>query len=116
MLLLSTIDPRRKPRVLGPQVASSGGRQEREIAGPVSWIRQAPYAMQVVLLAVSYWVVAKLSLAFAIPPGYATAVWPPSGVALVAILLFGNRIWPGIWLGAALVNFTVDYSSHARCR
>src|SRR5205823_382165 len=46
----------------------------------------------------------------AIPPGYATSVWPPSGIALAAILLFGRRIWPGIWIGAALVNLTVQSS------
>ena len=44
----------------------------------------------------------------AIPPGYATTVWPPSGIALAAVLLFGPRIWPGIWLGAALTNLTIQ--------
>ncbi len=63
-----------------------------------------------VLLAAIYFVAAKLALLAAIPPGYATAVWPPSGIALAALLLVGNRIWPGIWLGAALVNITVQSS------
>lgn len=35
-----------------------------------------------------------------------TAVWPPAGITLAAFLLFGNRVWPGIWLGAFLVNLT----------
>jgi signal transduction histidine kinase len=63
-----------------------------------------------VLLAAVYFVAAKLSLPLAIPPGYATAVWPPSGIALAAILLLGARVWPGVWLGAALVNTTVESS------
>ncbi len=63
-----------------------------------------------VLLAAIYFVAAKLALLAAIPPGYATAVWPPSGIALAALLLVGNRIWPGIWLGAVLVNSTVQSS------
>jgi diguanylate cyclase (GGDEF)-like protein len=63
-----------------------------------------------VLLAAIYFVAAKLALLAAIPPGYATAVWPPSGIALAAVLLVGNRVWPGIWLGAALVNNTVQSS------
>jgi diguanylate cyclase (GGDEF)-like protein len=46
----------------------------------------------------------------AIPPGYATAVWPPSGIALAAALLLGRRIWPGIWLGAAVANLAVESS------
>ena len=68
------------------------------------------YFGQVGVLAVAYFTAAKLSLFFAIPPGYATAVWPPSGIALAAVLVLGIRVWPGIWVGAALVNFTVDAS------
>ncbi|MEP6997655.1 MAG: MASE1 domain-containing protein [Betaproteobacteria bacterium] len=68
------------------------------------------YAGQIGLLAAVYVAAAKLSLLLAIPPGYAIAVWPPSGVALAAILLAGNRMWPGIWLGAALANLTVHAS------
>jgi len=37
-------------------------------------------------------------------------VWPPSGIALASVLLLGTRIWPGIWLGASLVNVTVHSS------
>jgi PAS domain S-box-containing protein len=65
------------------------------------------------MLAALYFAVAKLSLMLAIPPGYATAVWPPSGVALAALLLAGNRVWPGIWLGAAFANVTVQSSALA---
>src|SRR5258708_10698883 len=65
------------------------------------------------LLAAVYFTAAKLSLPLAIPPGYATAVWPPSGIALAALLLLGPRLWPGVWLGAALVHATVELSSVA---
>ncbi|HEV8094371.1 MAG TPA: MASE1 domain-containing protein, partial [Burkholderiales bacterium] len=61
-------------------------------------------------LAVLYFIAAKLSLAFAIPPGYASPLWAPSGLALAACLLIGPRVWPGIWVGAALVNLAVDQS------
>jgi len=56
------------------------------------------------LLAACYFGAAKLSLALAITPGFATAVWPASGIALAGLLLFGVRIWPGVWFGAALAN------------
>jgi len=56
------------------------------------------YAGQLSLLAAVYFATAKLSLSLAIPPGYATAVWPPAGVALAAVLLVGNPVWPAIWL------------------
>jgi PAS domain S-box-containing protein len=76
-------------------------------------IRRLPWVAQVALLAIVYFVAAKLSLALAIPPGYATAVWPPSGVAVAAVLMFGNRVWPGVWLGATAVNFTINSSAFA---
>ncbi len=64
----------------------------------------------ILLVAAVYLGAAKLALALAIPPGYATSVWPPSGIALAALLLAGWRIWPGVWLGAAAANFTIHYS------
>ena len=67
-------------------------------------------AGEVVLIGAVYFIAAKASLLLAIPPGYATPVWPPSGIALAAALLFGTRIWLGIWLGAALINVTIEGS------
>ncbi len=66
-------------------------------------------------VAVVYYAFGRLALFLAIPPGYATAVWPAAGVALVAILLFGYRVWPGILIAHFLVNiFTAfDASSPA---
>jgi EAL domain-containing protein (putative c-di-GMP-specific phosphodiesterase class I)/integral membrane sensor domain MASE1 len=63
-----------------------------------------------VLVALAYFAAARLSLAVAIPPGYATPVWPASGIALAAALLMGKRIWPALWLGAALANVWVESS------
>lgn len=73
-------------------------------------IQRMPHFWQVAALAAVYFAAAKLSLLLAIPPGYATSVWPPSGIALAATLLLGNHLWPGVWLGAALVNYTVNSS------
>src|SRR5207247_5758454 len=55
-------------------------------------------------MAAAYYVVGRLGLLLAIPPGYATAVWPASGIALAGTLLFGYRVWPGILLGSFLIN------------
>jgi PAS domain S-box-containing protein len=49
-----------------------------------------------------------LSLAFKNPN--ASAVWPSSGIALAAILVWGFRLWPGILLGAFFVNFSTQGS------
>jgi PAS domain S-box-containing protein len=69
-----------------------------------------PQAARLAVLALAYFAAAKASLAFAIPPGYATAVWLPSGIAVASVVLWGARCWPGLWLGAALANFTVNLS------
>lgn len=51
---------------------------------------------------------ASLRLAFAHP--HAAAVWLPAGATLAAFLFLGFRIWPGIFLGAFLVNLTTGGS------
>src|SRR5215510_4806799 len=68
----------------------------------------------VLTLAVAYAVAAWLGLWLAIPPGYATALWPASGVALAGVLMGGARVSPGIWLGSFVVNlWTAWDASHA---
>ncbi|MCJ2188872.1 CHASE domain-containing protein [Novosphingobium beihaiensis] len=45
-----------------------------------------------------------LGLKLAVPPGYATLIWPASGIAAAALLIFGSGFWPGVFLGAVAVN------------
>src|SRR5688572_15623381 len=54
-----------------------------------------------------YYLAAKVGLSLAIVDEAATAVWPPTGIALTAALLLGRRIWPGIWAGAFLANYSI---------
>lgn len=63
------------------------------------------------VLAIAYFTTGWIGLLVAVPPGYATAVWPPSGIALAGLLLWGPRVWPGIWLGSFLINAWVSYSA-----
>jgi len=42
----------------------------------------------------------KLGLSLAFVPASATAVWPPTGIALAALRLHGPQMWPAIFLGA----------------
>ena len=57
-----------------------------------------------VLLALAYFVLARASRLLAIPPGYATAVWPPAGLAVGALWLWGLELWPGVLLGSFAAN------------
>jgi PAS domain S-box-containing protein len=63
-----------------------------------------------VLVAVAYYVAARLSLRLALIEKNVTPLWPPTGIALVAFLLFGRRIWPGIALAAFVVNEPISTS------
>ncbi len=65
-----------------------------------------PYVARIALLAASYVLAGRLGFtASAIHPVVSSA-WPPSGVALAALLLLGTRYWPGIFFGAFAVNLT----------
>jgi PAS domain S-box-containing protein len=61
-------------------------------------------------LAAIYFCAGKLGLSLAYIQPSVTACWPPSGIALAALLLWGNRLWPGVFLGAFLVNLTTPGS------
>jgi len=54
---------------------------------------------KIVGLAFVYFITGKLGLQFASLNQSVGAVWPPTGIALAAVLLLGYRVWPGIWLG-----------------
>src|SRR5438477_11310743 len=63
----------------------------------------------IAVTAAIYFVTGKLALWMAIPPGYATAVWPAAGLALVCVLTWGGRAAVGIALGSFAVNIPVAF-------
>jgi signal transduction histidine kinase/CheY-like chemotaxis protein len=65
------------------------------------------------LLALAYYVAARLGLQLEFDTTQATPVWPPSGLAFAALLLFGARLSGGVFLGAFLANL-VDFYAKAK--
>lgn len=64
------------------------------------------YLALIIIVLVSYFLAGKLGQATtAIRSGNIGPVWPAFGVALAAVLLFGYRVWPGIFIGVFLVDF-----------
>lgn len=59
---------------------------------------------RILAVALAYFVAAEAGLAFAVVGNTVTLVWPPSGIALVAILIFGYRMALGVFAGAFLAN------------
>jgi PAS domain S-box-containing protein len=68
---------------------------------------------EIIAVALIYYLAGRLGRTVAPPPGIATVFWPPSGIAIAAMVMFGNRVGPGVWLGAFLSNnwSTIDLSS-----
>src|SRR5262245_23131002 len=64
------------------------------------------YLAKVAVTAALYIAAGKLGLTMASVHTNVSPVWPPAGIAIAAVLLFGFRVWPGIFLGALLVNIT----------
>jgi PAS domain S-box-containing protein len=66
------------------------------------------YASTIMLLTILYIVSGKIGLLLAIPPGYTTLIWPPSGIALGMLIIHGWRIWPGVLIGAFVLMCSVS--------
>jgi len=62
------------------------------------------YVLKLLGVAAVYYGAAKLGLSLAFMNSSISAVWPPTGIALAAVVFWGYRIWPGIALGALLAN------------
>src|ERR1044072_6673511 len=58
------------------------------------------------LLTLVYVIAGKFGLMLASLHASVSPVWPPAGIALAALLLLGYRAWPGIFIGAFIVNLT----------
>jgi len=67
-------------------------------------------AGKMILLGGVYYVVGWLSLRIALIEENVTPLWPPTGIALVAFLTFGRRLWPGVGIAAFLVNAPISTS------
>src|ERR1051326_1959010 len=72
--------------------------------------RSEPLARGAAVAAASF-LSGRLALLLAIPPGYVSAVWPPAGVSLAAVLLYGPGIWPAVFLGSFLTHVPLTSGS-----
>ena len=80
---------------------------------PRSLFLRSRWAIEILVVAILYYGAANLSLRLALEKTNASPVWPPSGIALAAVLLWGYRIWPGILLGAFLANVVAFFANQA---
>jgi signal transduction histidine kinase len=73
------------------------------LAKPSTWNTPG----EIALLAVVYVCLAKLGLMMGAVSGFATLVWPATGVALAGLVKRGTHLWPGVAIGAFVTNVWV---------
>jgi PAS domain S-box-containing protein len=66
------------------------------------------YIAGLILLALVYFVADQLELRFAVVQDNVTLMRPSAGIALAALVLFGQKLWPGVLLGALMVGTSID--------
>ena len=62
------------------------------------------------LVAIVYFAAAELGLSLATLHQNVTPVWPPTGIAIAALLIFGGRVLPGVFIGALAANLPTSIS------
>ena len=78
---------------------SSGNGRDPPRAHPLGYD-----VLALILVAFAYFTLAYLGLRFASINSSATPIWPPTGLAIAAMLLWGHRIAPAIFVAAFLIN------------
>lgn len=66
------------------------------------------YLIKIIAITALYFVLAKFGLSLASETKQITLVWPPTGIAIASLVLFGIEFWPAVALGAFLANITTS--------
>jgi len=66
-----------------------------------------PWLARTLGFALIYFVTARLGWLFATAQTGVSPFWPPAGVALALLLLWGQSIWPGVFLGALAADLSL---------
>lgn len=64
------------------------------------------------LITILYVISGKAALMLALPPGYASAIFPPAGIAVSSAFILGRKTLPWIFLGSLTLNIWVSYSAN----
>ncbi|MEU9478141.1 MASE1 domain-containing protein [Streptomyces sp. NPDC048191] len=75
-----------------------------------SFRRSGLAVLEICAITAVYYGSARLGLLQQLVRGQVTPLWPPSGVAVASLLLRSPRVWPGVALGAFLVNISLGPS------
>src|SRR3954452_4911470 len=90
---------------MGLTAAIRGGHPVPDLAGRIASLRRRRggtfclYAVSVALVALAYYAAGRIGLELAYLDGAVAALWPPAGLGLAVLFLFGTRLWPGVVIG-----------------
>jgi signal transduction histidine kinase len=95
-------------------LAPHADQRRRGVRGQVAAVRAAKhggvalYLGALALVAVTYYLAGRIGLELAYLGGAVAAMWPPAGLGLAVLFLYGLRLWPGIVIGDLLL---ADFST-----
>src|SRR5215218_5710221 len=95
-------------RAIGAGQVRHGARGRMVALGRSQQGKWALYAGSIALVAVVYYAAGRLGLELAYLDGAVAALWPPAGLGLAVLFLFGPRLWPGVLIGDLWLG---DYST-----
>jgi signal transduction histidine kinase len=99
---------------MGPTVVTAAGQSPHPVRAKLEALRRSPrgrvalYGASVALVALAYYLAGRLGLELAYLDGAVAALWPPAGLGLAVLFLYGIRLWPGIVIGDLLL---ADFST-----
>jgi len=76
-----------------------------QTVGPVPLASPRSLWWRVPTVAALYYLAARLGFLLDIEPGFASSIWPAAGIGSAALLTWGARLWPGVFLGSFLFNW-----------
>jgi signal transduction histidine kinase len=94
---------------MGATLASGASRRHRDVRDRLAAVERRPYggaalyALSVALVAGAYYLTGRVGLEMAYLDGAVAAMWPPAGLGLAVLYLYGLRLWPGIVIGDLLL-------------
>jgi integral membrane sensor domain MASE1 len=74
----------------------------------MAYVGPAPYFLAVAVVALVYYGAGRVGLELAYLNGAVAALWPPAGLGLAVLFLYGVRLWPAIVIGDLLLG---DFST-----
>ena len=101
---------------MGATLASVASRRHRDARRRLAALERTPhgglalYVLSVALVAGAYYLTGRVGLEMAYLDGAVAAIWPPAGLGLAVLFLYGLRLWPGIVIGDLLL---ADFSTPA---